>query len=116
MPSRLTFSADQRLKQQADFKKVLDTGRRLVRGPLVFFVASGVMSKTRLGIRISRRVGNAVKRNRIKRLIRETFRQLQHEWPEVVDIVISVQPHVVLSLAGYQVLFLMILKLQARRT
>lgn len=34
--------------------------------------------RTRLGITVSKRVGNAVVRNRVKRLIREAFRQIEH--------------------------------------
>ena len=56
----------------------------------------------RIGIRIGRRVGAAVKRNRINRLLREAFRISQHDWPRGYDLVISVRPHEEATLAEYQ--------------
>jgi ribonuclease P protein component len=45
----------------------------------------------RLGITASRRVGNAVERNRAKRLVREAFRALRDTWPERADVVVIVR-------------------------
>ena len=56
----------------------------------------------RFGISIGKRVGNAPKRNRIKRLLREAFRLSQHDWPVGYDIVCIVRPHPTLTLAEYQ--------------
>ncbi len=43
---------------------------------------------TRLGITTTKKVGNAVRRNRIRRLIREAFRRGRMELPEGIDVVI----------------------------
>ncbi len=45
-------------------------------------------SVRRLGITASRKVGNAVVRNRVKRAIREWFREAWHDLPEGVDVVV----------------------------
>lgn len=49
------------------------------------------MGGPRLGITVSRKVGNAVVRNRAKRLIREAFRATRSLWPADVDLVVIVK-------------------------
>ena len=48
------------------------------------------------------RVGIAVRRNRIRRLLREAFRLMQHDFPRGYDLLIVVRPHEPLLLADYQ--------------
>jgi ribonuclease P protein component len=47
---------------------------------------------SRLGISVHRKVGNAVRRNRIKRIVRETFRLHREIFPQSSDIVFTVRP------------------------
>jgi ribonuclease P protein component len=56
----------------------------------------------RVGFSVSRKVGNAVRRNRIRRLLRETFRLMQFDFPRGYDLVIVAKPHEPLMLAEYQ--------------
>jgi len=56
----------------------------------------------RLGISISRRVGTAPVRNRIKRLLREAFRLHPHGLPRGYDLVIVVRAHPPMELGDYQ--------------
>ena len=60
------------------------------------------LGHARLGISIGRKVGTAPVRNRIKRLLRESFRMMQHDWPSGYDVVVVVRPHTPLTLADYQ--------------
>ncbi len=103
---RATFPKTHRLSGKLQFQQVFDAKVKVVRGPLVAFAVPNELSHPRLGISISRAVGTAVKRNRIKRLVRETFRLLQHDLPRSYDIVIVVRPHVPLILAEYQKLMM----------
>lgn len=60
----------------------------------------------RIGLSTSRKVGTAARRNRIRRLIRESFRLLQHELPSGYDLLIVVRPHEPLKLEEYQKLLM----------
>lgn len=100
--SRYTFPRSRRIKSQLDFVQITRRGTRLTRGPLIFNAAICGTGTPRLGIRISRRCGNAAVRNRVKRLLREAFRLSQHDWPIAVDLVVTVKPHEPLALAEYQ--------------
>jgi ribonuclease P protein component len=62
--------------RRADFARITGRGRRIVTPLfLVFILARSDALGARLGITVTRKVGNAVRRNRIKRLVREWFRQ-----------------------------------------
>lgn len=53
---------------------------------------AGEQHWSRLGISVPRKVGNAVRRNRIKRIIRETFRLHREMFPQSSDIIVTVRP------------------------
>jgi ribonuclease P protein component len=55
---------------------------------LVVIVARREEGPTRLGVTVSRKVGPAVVRNRLKRLVREAFRLHRHELPAGLDLVV----------------------------
>lgn len=99
---RYTFARSQRLKEQLVFVRATRKGVKLSRGPLIFHALKSTLTRSRLGIRISRRCGTAPVRNQVKRLLRESFRLMQHDWPEPVDLVVTVKPHEPLRLAEYQ--------------
>ena len=77
----LSFPRERRLLTPGQFRHVQTSGRSVDLGVLVFRVArrpvseSGPSPSARLGLAVSRRAGNAVARNRIKRLVREAFRK-----------------------------------------
>ena len=66
----MTF--DYRLKKEKDFKQVFTNGKRLYSSSLtvIYFPAS----ELKAGFAVSKKHGGSVKRNRIKRLLRESFR------------------------------------------
>lgn len=96
------FTKAMRLRGRNAFKPVFDARVRKFSGPLTFHGMPNDLPQCRLGISVSKRIGNAAKRNRIKRLLREAFRLAQHDWPRGYDIVCVVKPHDVLVLAEYQ--------------
>jgi ribonuclease P protein component len=99
---RQTFPKSHRLGGKLAFAAVFDAKVKESRGPLTVYSLANELGHARLGISISRRVGNAVRRNRIKRLLREAFRVHQHDLPRGYDLVFVVRPHAPLILAEYQ--------------
>jgi ribonuclease P protein component len=90
------------LRSPAEFEAVYHPRMRESRGPLTIYALPNSLGHPRLGLSTSRKVGNAVRRNRIRRLLREAFRLLQHDFPRGYDIVIVPRPHEPLLLADYQ--------------
>ena len=62
------------IKNNALFSKLYKKGDCLVSGSLIMYVKKNGLDVCRMGITVSKKVGKAVKRNRAKRLIRESYR------------------------------------------
>lgn len=90
---RLFFRKDQRLRTNEQFKSVLDRNCCVRNSDLLLFTAENDCQYPRLGVSVSKSCGNAVVRNRVKRLIREAFRRNQHEIDQRYDyLVIAAKP------------------------
>ena len=74
------FTRHSRLKKRREFRVVLDNGRSRMGRTAVVYAHLSAASQHRLGLIISRRVGSAVVRNRLKRVARELFRQHRNEF------------------------------------
>jgi ribonuclease P protein component len=88
-PKRLRLGRDLRLGQNRDFMRVRQQGERLALGCLIANwqrLPDG--ASPRLGVVTSRKIGNAVARSRARRLLRESFRQHQHELSQPVELVL----------------------------
>lgn len=82
-----------RLRRREDFLRVQAHGQRRVRGGFVVLVLRRQEEgPSRLGITASRKVGRAVIRNRIKRWVREFFRQYALKLEPPVDVVVIARP------------------------
>jgi ribonuclease P protein component len=101
-PLPYTFPKSHRLHGPTAFAAVYDQRIRDSRGPLTVYASPNALEHCRLGLSVSRKVGTAVRRNRIKRQLREAFRLMQHDLPVGYDIIIVVRPHPPLILADYQ--------------
>ena len=115
--SARTYSYSRRLRLQhaLEFQAVYAGKVRESRGPLTVFAIPNDLGHPRLGLSVGRKVGTAPKRNRIKRLLREAFRLMQHDLPQGYDVVINVRPHEVAALADYQrMLSAVLVKLHAK--
>jgi ribonuclease P protein component len=83
-----TFLKSERLLNRKDFVNLNRWGTRLQTDHFLISLMKNGQGFTRLGITVSKRVGNSVRRNRVKRLIREFFRLHKASFPQGCDIVI----------------------------
>jgi ribonuclease P protein component len=91
---------NQRVRQRTEYQSILARGVRVPTRHFVLIMArrlpapEGVpsaaetISGPRLGLIVSRKVGNSVRRNRIRRVVREAFRATSGKWPPDVDLVV----------------------------
>ena len=99
------FPRELRVIQARHFALVFDGGVRMTAGPLVVWGAPNQVGHCRLGLAISRRVGTAPVRNRLRRLIRESFRLMRDDLPREphgYDVVVSARRHEPLTLQQYR--------------
>jgi ribonuclease P protein component len=88
-----------RLSRSAEFERVYRQGRSVGNRFLVLYSfprssAGEPADGTRLGVSVSRKVGGAVERNKVKRLLREAFGTLADRLPDDQDVVVVARPEV----------------------
>lgn len=98
MTERLFYRKRHRVRTSDEFAAVFDFKVRKSRGALTVFLKPNGLSEHRLGLSVGKRVGNAVARGRVKRMIREAFRHERSGIPMGsdgfgFDLVVSVRGH-----------------------
>lgn len=109
------FPKSARLRAKAEFELVYSRRCRASNGILLVYAALNNAGTTRLGMSVSRKVGGAVVRNRIRRLLREAFRHCRLELPAGLDLVVIPSSADRASLAAYQESLVRLAQKLARR-
>jgi len=87
------FSKTAKLRRSEDFRRVRELGEKRHSFYFLIYFLQKPDGPTRVGITVSRKVGGAVTRNRIKRLVREAFRLNYQELPAHADFSIIAKKH-----------------------
>lgn len=76
------------LRSNEDFKEIYRTGKSYANKYLIMYVRKNDTGRNRIGISVSKKVGNSVVRHRIARLIRESYRLSEDSFLSGFDIIV----------------------------
>ncbi len=85
---RLKLPPQVRIRSSADFRRTYDTRASAASRQLIIYARLNHLPFSRMGLSVGRKHGGAVRRNRIKRLLREAFRLTRHQLPVGYDFVV----------------------------
>lgn len=80
------------LKKNRDFQKVYRRGKSNANKYLIMYLLQNESERNRLGISVSKKVGNSVVRHHMTRLIRESYRLNEEKFKPGYDIIVIVRP------------------------
>lgn len=85
--SDFSFKKENRIKSKNAFQIVYKTGRSVVDSMSVMYVLANDEKNIKIGFAVGKKMGNAVVRNRVKRLMREVFRHRRSELKDSIHII-----------------------------
>jgi ribonuclease P protein component len=89
------FPKANRILKRREFRQVYEKGRKFRANFFNAFVIENGGGEPRLGITTTRKMGNAVNRNRARRLLREVFRKNKRSVPGGIDIVLNAKDSII---------------------
>jgi ribonuclease P protein component len=100
---KLRFTQRMKLHGAKAFAAVYGGRVRAMAGFLTVYAIPNQLAHNRLGLSVPKAGGTAIRRNLIKRRLREAFRRSQHELPRGYDLAVRVRPHEPRSVEVYEV-------------
>ncbi len=88
---RYTFRQEERIRKRGDYERITRHGAKFHSRHFRVSVCPNSLPHRRLGITVGKRIGSAVQRNRLKRLIREFFRLNKDVLPPSSDLAVTAQ-------------------------
>ena len=92
MPGQETFPRSERLIRRKEFLEIYDRGEKQVGRGFICYVVRQEGQGRKFGVAVSRKVGGAVTRNRVKRFIREAYRTSRKHLIENIQMVVVARP------------------------
>jgi ribonuclease P protein component len=104
LSGRRTFSKASRILKRSEFIRLSENNRKVQNQHFVALFSRSDTGQTRLGITVTKRVGNAVARNQMKRYVREFFRQNLHtvECGTDINIIVKKKASNISSIEAYR--------------
>lgn len=101
---RFSFTKADRILKRSEFIALSKSGRKVQDANFIAYILPAQYNQSRLGVTVTKKVGKAVERNRIKRLVREFFRFNRHclsgKWD--INIIAKRQSAGITSEKGYR--------------
>ena len=91
----MKWSKNHRIKKRWHFQEIQKRGNKIRSSCLLVLYKSNMVAQSRIGITVSKKVGNAVLRNRVKRWIREGARKEYHLLSNPLDLVVIAHPSII---------------------
>ena len=85
----------ERLRKNEDFQSVYQSGKSYANKSFVIYVLKNNLGTNRLGVSVSKKIGNSVVRHRMKRLVKENFRLHEDMFNSGLDIAVIVRKNAV---------------------
>jgi ribonuclease P protein component len=102
----LIFSSKFKIKKKSEIQLLLKTSKIFKQDFFTLYFKSNNLENDRLGVLVSRKVGNAIVRNKIKRIFREIFRKEILRNPPYYDILIQIRPGIkIINKLKYEICF-----------